>query len=99
MSKSKFFYFLLAFFAGFVNLGYEMFAARSLAPFYGVSIVVWSAVISSLLVAISTGSIIGGKLSESHKENYIYIPLISSIVMLNIFFIIQFNEMLFLFFS
>ncbi|MEA3337809.1 MAG: fused MFS/spermidine synthase [Chloroflexota bacterium] len=55
---------LLVFVAGLVTLGLELTAARLLDPWFGNSILVWTALIGLILASLSVGYWIGGKLAD-----------------------------------
>src|SRR5687767_4862588 len=54
----------LVFVVGVSTLGAEIAAARLMAPFFGASTIVWANTIATVLVALSIGYWIGGRLSE-----------------------------------
>lgn len=60
----RFFLFLLVFCSGLVTLGVELAASRLLAPFFGTSLIVWSALIGLILVYLSVGYWIGGRWAD-----------------------------------
>lgn len=55
---------LLAFISGFVMLSLEVVASRALAPYIGVSLYTWTGIIGMVLVGMSLGNIVGGKLAD-----------------------------------
>lgn len=55
---------LLVFFVGMGTLGGEIAAARLLAPSFGASTIVWANTIGVVLVALSAGYWLGGKLAD-----------------------------------
>ncbi|MDP3771032.1 MAG: fused MFS/spermidine synthase [bacterium] len=57
-------YVLTAFLTGAAVMIAEIAAARAIAPHFGTSIIVWTNVIGIILVALSIGYWIGGRLSE-----------------------------------
>ncbi|MDO8622109.1 MAG: fused MFS/spermidine synthase [bacterium] len=61
-------YVLTAFLTGAAVMVAEIAAARAIAPHFGTSIIVWTNVIGIILVALSVGYWIGGKISEQHPN-------------------------------
>src|SRR5258707_3702479 len=55
--------FVLIFCLGILSMGLQLVASRVLAPFFGNSIFVWASLITTFLVAFSTGSFIGAAVS------------------------------------
>lgn len=51
-----------------VGLTYEIAAGRVLAPFFGTSLVTWTAVIATVLAGFSLGSALGGLLAERERS-------------------------------
>ena len=49
---------------GMASLGAEIAAARLLAPWFGASTIVWANTIATVLVALSIGYAIGGRLAD-----------------------------------
>ncbi len=62
----KVYLFLLVFISGAAVLAVEILGTRMLGPFYGVSLFLWSALISVTLVALSIGYAVGGRLADSN---------------------------------
>lgn len=54
----------MAFVTGAAGLGLEISAARLFAPYFGSSTIVWSSIIGIVLLALSAGYFVGGKLAE-----------------------------------
>src|SRR6516164_1242411 len=54
----------IAFCVGAASLGAEIAAARLLAPYFGASTIIWSNRIATVLVALSAGYAIGGRLAD-----------------------------------
>jgi spermidine synthase len=59
---------VIAFVVGAASLGAEISAARLLAPYFGASTVIWANTIATVLVALSAGYAIGGKLADRRAD-------------------------------
>ena len=55
---------VIVFCVGMASLGAEIAAARLLAPWFGASTIVWANTIATVLVALSIGYAIGGRLAD-----------------------------------
>ena len=55
---------ILVFVVGASSLGAEIAAARLLAPWFGASTIVWANTIAIVLVALSIGYAIGGRMAD-----------------------------------
>jgi spermidine synthase len=58
----------IAFVVGAASLGAEISAARLLAPYFGASTVIWANTIATVLVALSVGYAIGGRLADRRGD-------------------------------
>ncbi len=67
MGSPRFLY-LLVFVVGTASLGAEIAAARLMAPFFGASTIVWANTIAVVLVALSAGYWLGGRLADRHPD-------------------------------
>ncbi|MCO5315085.1 MAG: fused MFS/spermidine synthase [Solirubrobacterales bacterium] len=60
--------YLLVFATGALTMGTEIAGARLLAPYFGDSTIVWANTIAVVLVALSTGYWLGGRLADRHPD-------------------------------
>lgn len=68
MKEYKFY--ALSFLTGFVLMSLEITASRLAAPIVGTSVYTWTTIIGVILLALSVGNIIGGKLADkSNNKN------------------------------
>ena len=58
----------LAFVVGGASLGTEIAAARLLAPYFGASTIIWANTIATILVALSIGYAVGGRLADRRAD-------------------------------
>jgi spermidine synthase len=58
----------IAFVVGAGSLGAEIAAARLLAPYFGASTIIWANTIATVLVALSVGYAVGGKLADRRAD-------------------------------
>jgi spermidine synthase len=65
---SERFLYVLVFVVGSASLGAEISAARLMAPFFGASTIVWANTIAVVLVALSVGYWLGGKLGDRYPR-------------------------------
>jgi spermidine synthase len=70
--------YFVVFICGGAVLAIEILGTRIIGPFYGVSIFLWSSLISVTLVGLSVGYVIGGRLSDKIK-NYNMLALIIAV--------------------
>jgi spermidine synthase len=62
------FLFVFVFVVGTGSLGVEIAAARLMAPFFGASTIVWANTIGVVLVALSVGYWLGGRIADRHPH-------------------------------
>ncbi|MBV8998835.1 MAG: fused MFS/spermidine synthase, partial [Solirubrobacterales bacterium] len=58
----------IAFSVGAASLGAEIAAARLLAPYFGASTIIWANTIATVLVALSIGYAVGGRLADRRAD-------------------------------
>ena len=80
-------YLFLIFFTGAVVLSLELLASRILTPFFGVSLYIWTSILSITLIFLAIGYQFGGWLaskikSELYEDVFIFIPFLSSFFIL-----------------
>lgn len=64
---------LVVFTGGAVSIGIELAASRLLAPFFGTSLFIWATLIGLVLIYLSVGYIVGGKLADRYPDaNVLY---------------------------
>src|SRR5215210_3006127 len=67
MIRSRLLY-VLVFVVGAASLGAEITVARLMAPYFGASTIVWANTIGVVLVALSVGYWLGGRLGDRHPR-------------------------------
>lgn len=64
---------ITVFFSGALTMMLELIAARVLSPYVGSSNLVWTTIIGIMLISMSIGYWVGGKIADKNKENDIKI--------------------------
>ncbi len=75
-SISPLYIYILAFFSGMSIMAVELCASRLMAPFFGTSTFVWTNIIGIIMIALSIGYFIGGRLSDRKPRLYILLRLL-----------------------
>jgi spermidine synthase len=75
---NKILLYFVVFVCGGAVLAIEILGTRIIGPFYGVSIYLWSALISVTLIALSAGYMIGGRIADRKKNHKIIAFIIAS---------------------
>ncbi len=76
MSVSSFYIYVLAFFSGMCIMAVELCASRLMAPFFGTSTFVWTNIIGIIMIALSIGYFIGGRLADRKPRLNILLRLL-----------------------
>lgn len=64
--KDKILVYMTSFFAGMSIMAVELSATRLLAPYFGTSMIIWTVVIGLIMIALSIGNILGGRLADKY---------------------------------
>jgi spermidine synthase len=94
MSKDKtkkIYLLVLAFTSGLTIMAVEITASRLIAPYFGTSTFIWTNIIGVIMVALSIGYYVGGKISDKLPDLKLLLEiiLVACIILLVIPFIIQ----------
>ena len=76
MKKSFLYIYVLSFFSGMCIMAIELCASRLVAPYFGTSSFVWTNVIGVIMIALSIGYVIGGKLADRKPRLEILLKLL-----------------------
>jgi spermidine synthase len=68
LSRERRLLYLLVFVVGMASLGAEIATARLMSPYFGASTIVWANTIAVVLVSLSLGYWIGGRLGDRHPN-------------------------------
>ncbi len=68
MSREARFLHLLVFIVGMASLGAEIAVARLMSPYFGASTIVWANTIAVVLVSLSVGYWLGGRMGDDHPH-------------------------------
>ena len=64
----KYFLMLLVFIGGMTSLALEMCASRLLGAFFGTSLYIWASIIGLILIYLTVGYFIGGRLADRYPS-------------------------------
>lgn len=80
---SKWVYYTVAFFSGGSVMACELLGAKMIAPYYGTSLYVWTAVLGNTLGGLTAGYFLGGTISAKYPNNktLLVIILLASLFM------------------
>ena len=76
MKKSFLYIYVLSFFSGMCIMAIELCASRLMAPFFGTSSFVWTNIIGVIMIALSVGYVVGGKLADRKPRLDILLKLL-----------------------
>ena len=76
MKISSLYIYVLAFFSGMCIMAVELCASRLMAPFFGTSTFVWTNIIGVIMIALSVGYFVGGKLADRKPRLHILLKLL-----------------------
>ena len=76
MTMSSLYIYVLAFFSGMCIMAVELCASRLMAPFFGTSTFVWTNIIGIIMIALSIGYFVGGKLADRRPRLHILLWLL-----------------------
>lgn len=60
--------YVIAFFSGFVMMGFEILGVRVLSPYFGSSVYVWGATIAVFMAGLSVGYATGGRIADRKAD-------------------------------
>jgi len=76
MKMSPLYIYVLAFFSGMCIMAVELCASRLMAPFFGTSTFVWTNIIGIIMIALSIGYFVGGRLADRKPRLHILLRLL-----------------------
>src|SRR3989304_10226308 len=78
MNPRKYYIYILAFVSGMCVMAVELAASRLMAPYFGTSTFVWTNIIGVIMIALSIGYILGGKIADKRPELNVLLKFILS---------------------
>lgn len=79
---------LLVFVAGWALMVFEIVCSRLMSPYFGSSIYTWSAVIASVMIALSVGYYLGGKLADKRRSAELVVRQFTLVAMSMVYVIV-----------
>ena len=76
MKVSSLYIYVLAFFSGMCIMAVELCASRLMAPFFGTSTFVWTNIIGVIMIALSAGYVLGGRLADRKPRLDVLLKLV-----------------------
>jgi spermidine synthase len=76
MKRPLLYIYVLSFFSGMCIMAIELCASRVVAPYFGTSSFVWTNIIGIIMIALSTGYLIGGRLADRRPRLDILLKLL-----------------------
>src|SRR5438105_12574013 len=69
--RVKYFLIVLVFVSGMTSLGLEICASRLLGAYFGTSLYIWASLIGLILVYLTIGYFIGGRLADRYPSEQV----------------------------
>ena len=66
--KSKIFLYVTEFFSGMAVMAAELGASRLLAPYFSSSLIVWTIIIGTIMIALALGAVFGGRWADKDPD-------------------------------
>ena len=66
--KNRTYLYLTEFFSGMAVMAVELGASRLLAPYFSSSQIVWTIIISTIMIAMALGNIYGGRSADKNPD-------------------------------
>jgi spermidine synthase len=94
LNRSRRYLYLTVFFSGMTTLAIEFTASRMLQTVYGTSNVVWANVIGLVLLFLTLGYFIGGRVADRHPQFGLFYTLVALAGFSSVFFLIAMSLLL-----
>lgn len=79
LKTKNLFLYVTGFFCGICVMAIELGASRLMSPYFSSSQIIWTIIIGCIMIAMSIGNIIGGKMADKqHNPNILFILLLSA---------------------